>query len=127
MSREIPYHPAPKPPAPSFDHMQSVLDKHAKRLEAGRTAEQDSDESKTTRSDQQGTAGLVWSAPQKGLGFVYIDSGPYRITRQGKKYECHRDSYYLGQRNSADEAKQLCSDHAVAGAQSVSRTEEGAK
>jgi hypothetical protein len=116
MSREIPYQPYPKPPAPSFDHMQSVLDKHAKRLEVGRTAEQDSDAPKTTGPDQQSPPGLVWSAPQKGLGYVFIDAGPYRITRQGKKYECHRDSYYLGQGNSADEAKQLCAAHAAAGA-----------
>jgi len=119
MSREIPYNPDPKPPGPSFDHMQSVLDKHAKRLGVGQSPKAKSNDKQTTGPDQQSPPELVWSQPQKGLGFVFIDSGSYRITRTGKKYECHRECYYLGSSNSADEAKQICADHAASEAQSV--------
>jgi len=113
MSREIPYHPDPKPPGPSFDHMRAVLDKHAKRLGVGQSPKEKSDDERNGR-DEQSAPGLVWSAPQNGLGFVYIDAGPYRITREGKKYNCHRESYYLGTCNNAEDAKQLCSTHLAA-------------
>jgi hypothetical protein len=119
MSREIPYQPDPKPPGPSFDHMQSVLDKHAKRLGVGQSPKAKSDDKQATGPDQQSPPGLVWSQPQKGLGFVYIDSGPYRITRTGKKYECHRECYYLGTRDNAEAAKEFCATHFATQAQSV--------
>jgi len=83
------------------------------------TGQQALNDKQTTRPDQPSPPGLVWSQPQKGLGFVYIDAGPYRITRTGKKYECHRECYYLGTSNCADEAKQICTDHAAAQTQSV--------
>jgi hypothetical protein len=119
MTHEIPYNPDPKPPGPSFDHMQAILDKHAKRLQVGQSPKAKSDDTQATGPDQQGAPGLVWTAPQKGLGYVFIDAGPYRITRQGKKYECHRECYYLGRTDSAEDAKQLCATHFAAQAQSV--------
>lgn len=110
MSREIPYQPDPKPVGPSFEHMQSILDKHAQRLGVGQSPKAKADDKQTDGRHEQSTAGLVWSEPQKGLGFVYIDSGPYRITRENKKYTCHRESYFLGTRDSADAAKTLCQE-----------------
>ena len=74
----------------------------------------ESDAEHTDGRNEPSTPGLVWSAPQKGLGFVYIDAGPYRITRQNKKYDCHRDAYYLGSCDNAEAAKQLCADHLAA-------------
>lgn len=114
---EYAYNPDPKPPAPSFDHMQTILDKHAKRLGAGQSPQAQSDDKQTDGRDQPQTPGMAWSEPQKGLGFVYIDSGPYRITRHNKKYECHRECYYLGTRDNAEDAKQFCAAHLAAQAQ----------
>jgi len=92
--------------------MQAILDKHAKRLGVGQSPKAKSDDEQTPGPDQSSPPGLVWSQPQKGLGFVYIDAGPYRITRENKKYNCHREGYYLGTRDNAEAAKQLCADHA---------------
>lgn len=110
MTREIPYQPDPKPPGPSFEHMQAVLDKHAKRLGAGQSPKAKSDEEKTTGPHQPSALGLAWSEPKKGLGFVYIEAGPYRITRENKQYKCHREAYYLGTRDNAEAAKILCTE-----------------
>lgn len=112
MSREIPYQPDPKPAGPSFEHMQSVLDKHIQRLGVGQSPKAKPNDKQTDGRNEQSAAGLVWSEPQKGLGFVYIDSGPYRITRESGKYNCHRESYFLGTRDSADAAKALCEENA---------------
>ncbi len=91
--------------------MQAILDKHAQRLEAAQSPKEKADDKQTDGPNEQGTAGLVWSQPQKGLGFVFIDAGPYRITRENKKYSCHRESYYLGTRDDAEAAKRLCEAH----------------
>jgi hypothetical protein len=106
MSREIPYHPDPKPAAPSFEHMQSILDKHAQRLGVGQSPK--SEVERGNGQNEQSTPGLVWSQPKKELGYVYIEAGPYRITRENKKYHCHRECYFLGTRDSGDAAKQVC-------------------
>ena len=114
----MPYQPIGKPvcvttPEQMFNKLNARLKK------AGEPAKQDSDDLKTTGSDQPSPPGLVWSQPKKGLGFIYIDAGPYRITRQGKKYECHRECYYLGTRDNAEAAKEFCATHFATQAQSV--------
>lgn len=130
MSREIPYSPAPKPPGPSFDHMQAILDKHAQRLGAGQTAKQDSDEPKTARSDQQGAPGLVWAPKVPGTHHIDEITSRYRISGakvNGKpRYSAWKRSVVpgslpdaLGCVDTPDEAKQLCATHAAAQAQSV--------
>jgi len=110
VSREIPYQPLGQKvcsttPEQMFAKLNARLPK-----KAGQSPQAKSDDKPPDGRNEQSPPGLVWSEPKKGLGFVYIDSGPYRITRENGKYNCHRESYYLGTRDSADAAKALCEE-----------------